>query len=99
PAFSPDGKWLAGGDDSKARCHNLLNGREATRWQLPLRPKQSCQTCAPPCICQMEHEGVTTRNGKKCKAVASGRWAIVRGLEDLRLMRCRRAPGDVRGPS
>ena len=28
---------------SPARCHNLLNGREATRWQLPLRQKHSFQ--------------------------------------------------------
>ena len=51
---------------SRARCYNLRNGREATRWQLPLGPKQSCQTHARSRICPMEHQRVTPRNGKNC---------------------------------
>src|SRR5690349_2967015 len=34
-------------DDSAARCHNILNGRNATRWQLPLHPEHLYQTWAP----------------------------------------------------
>jgi dCTP deaminase len=31
-----------------ARCHNILNGRIATWWQLPLHPEHLYRTCALP---------------------------------------------------
>jgi hypothetical protein len=40
---------IRGGLDNvlTARCHNILNGQNATRWQLPLHPEHLYQTCAP----------------------------------------------------
>src|SRR4051812_45122807 len=41
---------------SRAKCHNISNTWNATRWQVPPHPEHSNRTYAPPSINGAEHE-------------------------------------------